>query len=61
MTTQKETKLKLLFKVMQHGNVITSSLLESIGISSDLRKYYLESGWLESLGRGAYKKPNYNI
>ena len=61
MTTQKETKLKLLFKVMQHGNVITSSLLESIGISSDLRKYYLESGWLESLGRGAYKKPNDNI
>lgn len=28
-----------------------------MGISKDLKKYYLKSGWLEALGRGAYKKP----
>ena len=58
MTTKNETKLRKLFKVLQLGNVVTTSLLEKIGISDDLRMYYLESGWLESLGRGAYKKPD---
>jgi hypothetical protein len=57
MTTHNETKLKTLFKVLQPGNVVTTSWLDSIGISKNLRKYYLESGWLEPLGRGAYKKP----
>lgn len=61
MITQNKTKLKKLFNVMQNGNVVTSSLLESVGISSDLRRYYLNSGWIEPLGRGAYKKPNDNI
>lgn len=57
MTTNKDTKLRKLFKVLQQGNVVTIPLLESLGISDNLRKYYLESGWLESLGSGAYKKP----
>ena len=57
MTTQKETKLKQLFRLLQPGKVVTASWLESFGISRDLQKYYLESGWLEPLGRGAYKKP----
>lgn len=61
MATQKKTKLRKLFEVLQQGNVITVALLNRIGISNDLRKYYLESGWIESLGRGAYKKPNDNI
>jgi len=58
MATQNETKLRKLSKILQLGNVITISLLDSIGISDDLRMYYLESGWLEPLGRGAYKKPD---
>ena len=58
MTTKNETKLRRLYKNIQQGNVITISLLESIGISDNLRMYYLESGWLESVGRGAYKKPD---
>jgi len=61
MTTQKETKLKKLFKVLQPGKVVTASWLEEFGISRDLQKYYLESGWLEILGRGAYKKPGNNV
>ena len=57
MTTDKDTKLRRLFKVLHQGNVVTISLLDSLDISDDLRKYYLESGWLEPLGRGAYKRP----
>ena len=61
MTTKKETKLKSLFNLVQHSNVVTSSLLKTAGISNDLRRYYVNSGWLESVGSGAYKKPNDNI
>ncbi|MEA3317683.1 MAG: type IV toxin-antitoxin system AbiEi family antitoxin [Bacteroidota bacterium] len=61
MSIQKETKLKTLFKVLQPGKVVNASYLESIGISRDLQKYYLKSGWLESVGRGAYKKTNDTI
>ncbi len=61
MTTYKKTKLRKLIEVLHKGNVITVALLDSIGISNDLRKYYLKSGWIEPLGRGAYKKPNDNI
>jgi hypothetical protein len=61
MTTDNDTKLRRLFKVLQQGNLVTIPLLESLGISDDLRKYYLESGWLEALGRGAYKKPGDKI
>lgn len=58
MATHKRTKLRRLIETLQQGNVITVALLDNLGISNDLRKYYLESGWLEPLGRGAYKKPN---
>ena len=61
MATQKETKLKSLFNVIQRGNVVTSTLLKSVGISNDLRRYYVNSGWLESVGSGAYKKPYDNV
>lgn len=61
MATHNETKLKTLFKLLQPNNVLTASLLDSNGVSRHLRKYYLESGWLEPLGRGAYKKPNDTI
>jgi hypothetical protein len=57
MATQNEYKLRKLFQLLQPGYVITTSWLNEIGISKDLKKYYLKSGWLEALGRGAYKKP----
>lgn len=58
MTKKYDTKLKNLFIVLEPGKVVTSSLLESLGISENLRQYYLESGWLQFVGRGAYKKPD---
>ena len=61
MATYNRIKLRKLFEVLQQGNVITVALLDSLGISNDLRNYYLKSGWIEPLGRGAYKKPNDNI
>ncbi|HEC44252.1 MAG TPA: hypothetical protein ENI20_15630 [Bacteroides sp.] len=61
MTTKNETNLKTLFKVLQPGCVATIDWLEGYGISRNLQKYYLKSGWLESVGRSAYKKPGDNI
>lgn len=57
MTLHKDTKLKKLFRLLQTNNVLSSAMLDDNGISRHLRRYYQESGWLDSLGRGAYKKP----
>ena len=43
------------------GTVLLASWLEKRGISRDLQQYYLKSGWLESYGFGAFKRPNENI
>lgn len=61
MTTQNETYLKKLFNIMQPGCVITTNRLKECGISRNLQQYYLKSGWLESVGRSAYKKPSDTI
>ncbi|NJK94512.1 MAG: hypothetical protein HC905_05915 [Bacteroidales bacterium] len=39
------------------GTVLLASWLEKKGISYDLQKYYRKSGWLESVGTGAFKRP----
>lgn len=57
MATQNEYKLRTLFQELKPGYIVTTSWLNKIGISKDLKKYYLKSSWLEALGRGAYKKP----
>lgn len=61
MTTHNNTKLKTLFMLLQSNNVITSSLLNNNDVSRHLRRYYQKGGWIESLGSGAYKKPNDKI
>ncbi len=61
MTTHNETKLKTLIRLLQPNNVVTAKLLDNNEVSRDLRKYYLKSGWLESIGRGAYKKPKAKV
>lgn len=61
MTTQNKIKLKRLFELMQPNKVITSSLLDKNDVSRHLRRYYQENGWLEPVGRGAYKKPGDTI
>lgn len=43
------------------GTVLLASWLEKNSISRDLQQYYLKSGWLESYGTGAFKRPNENV
>ncbi|NOX86109.1 MAG: hypothetical protein GXO86_09120 [Chlorobi bacterium] len=61
MATQNEAKLKTLLNNMKPGTVILASWLKKLGISGDLQKHYRKSGWLESIGRGAFKKPGEKI
>ena len=58
MTTHNDKKLKNLLVKHKPGTVCLASWLEKLGISRDLQQYYLKSGWLESVGRGAYKRPD---
>ncbi len=43
------------------GTVLLASWLEKNGFSRELQKYYIKSGWLESHGVGAFKRPNENV
>lgn len=57
MTTNSTRKLKTLWEQQQPGTVALASWLEKIGISRDLQQHYRKSGWLETVGTGAFKKP----
>lgn len=57
MTAVKRKNLMNFLNLHKPGTVCLSSWLESQGISRDLQKYYRKAGWLESVGRGAYKRP----
>jgi len=55
MTTNIGSKLKKLFENHVPGSVLLASWLDKNGFSHDLQKYYRRSGWLESMGVGAFK------
>lgn len=57
MTTNTDKKLKNLLEEHIPGTILLASWLEKKGISHDLQKYYRRSGWLESVGTGAFKRP----
>jgi hypothetical protein len=61
MTTNSDKKLMSLLDNHVPGTVLLASWLEKNGISRDLQQYYLKSGWLESYGVGAFKRPNENV
>jgi len=61
MTTNYDKKLMNLLSNHVPGTVLLASWLEKNGISRDLQQYYLKSGWLESYGTGAFKRPNENV
>jgi len=61
MTTNYDKKLMGLLSNHVPGTVLLPSWLEKNGISRDLQQYYLKSGWLESYGIGAFKRPNENV
>jgi hypothetical protein len=61
MTTQNDTKLKILLANHLSGTVSVASWLEKHGISRDLQTYYRRSGWLETAGTGAFSRPGENV
>ncbi len=54
MRAQKQTKINLVLQDMAHGTVLTSAWLIAHGVSNNLARRYVSSGWLERLGQGAY-------
>ena len=61
MTTNSDKKLMNLLANHVPETVLLASWLEKNGISRELQQYYLKSGWLESFGSGAFKRPNENV
>jgi len=58
VSANNESKLKKLLDLHVPGTIILASWLEANGFSYDLQQRYRKSGWLESVGVGAFKRPN---
>jgi len=56
MSTQNEQKLKKVLDSHLRGTVVLAKWLEAMGISRELQKRYRQSGWLESVGTGAFRR-----
>jgi len=61
MNTKNEGYLKRMFNLHVPNTVILASWMEDKGFSRDLQHSYLKSGWLESIGTGAFKRPNESL
>lgn len=58
MSTTNEIKIKKLLDLHVPGTIILASWLEANGFSHNLQQRYRKSGWLQSIGVGAFKRPN---
>lgn len=61
MTTDRASKIKQLLAGHRPGTVELASWLAAHGIPHDLQKHYRKSGWLESVGVGASKRPGEKV
>lgn len=61
MSTNNEIKLKKLLDLHVPGTIMLASWLDANGFSYDLQQRYRKSGWLESVGVGAFKRPNKTV
>jgi hypothetical protein len=57
MSAQREDKLKNILEAIPAGFIVDSSWLESHGVSRFLTRKYIDSGWLERLERGVFRRP----
>ena len=57
MTDKNKSKINQLMCAWQPGTVAVQPWLSQQGISPNLANWYLKSGWLEPVGRGAYRRP----
>ncbi len=55
------TKINQLIKKWPAGSFVTAQYLQEQGYSPALRTKYVEGGWLESAGKGAYRLPGDSI
>ena len=55
MTTIKSTKLNSLISTFPRGVILTSEFLKKQGYSVWLLDWYKKGGWLEAVGKGAYR------
>ncbi|KEO54652.1 type IV toxin-antitoxin system AbiEi family antitoxin domain-containing protein [Thioclava pacifica] len=56
MTEQRGAHLNQLEKDLPEGLVVDAAWLEKRGIASNLRAYYVKSGWLVQPARGVYRR-----
>lgn len=57
MTERNASLLNRLEKDLPEGLVVDATWLEERGIASNLRAYYVKSGWLEQPVRSVYRRP----
>jgi len=58
MRRQKKTKLKWVLDQLPHGHLIDTRTLERHDIDRKLAHKYIESGWLEPVVQGLYRRPS---
>jgi hypothetical protein len=56
MSTPNENKINQTLQKAVPGSVMTTRWLAELGVSKDLARKYVASGWLERIGRGAYRR-----
>lgn len=56
MTEHNSSLLHRLEKSLPEGLVVDAAWLEELGISSNLRAYYVKRGWLEMITRSVYRR-----
>ena len=61
MSIQNEEKLKKLLAFHLPGTAYVTPWLERQGISRALQQRYRSSGWLESIGTGAFQRPSEKV
>lgn len=61
MATRKDANIKNLLRDHPQNTLITTRKMSKLGISRDLQRYYVKSGWLEPVGRGAYTVLGTNV
>jgi hypothetical protein len=57
MSAQREEKLKSVLEAVPAGFVVDARWLETQGVSRFLTRRYIDSGWLERLERGVFRRP----
>src|SRR5688572_1606900 len=58
MATDNKQKIKKLLSIHKPGTACLAAWLAAEGISRDLQTYYRRSRWLDSIGKGAFRRPD---